>query len=208
MYLWVEAFEMKNKIELGIGDCKREPLTLTKLAEEGKHTYWKFSQSEKGRSIEDHYTEYIEGEVITAQGNDKLLFFVNELNIAKCYMYGDLLTKFVFDTANEKFKEIGDCQVKHLGGLGEYESEKLLTEKNYSLGEMETIKITIGFCNSKRDLICLFYNRYAGNFEACLRKNGFEENAELMKYLKEIYNKNQLLSFAECKECLLGVFNR
>lgn len=121
-------------------------------------------------------------------------------------MYGDFLTKFVFDTANEKFKEIGDCQVKYLNGLGEYESEKLLTEKRYSVGEIETIKMIIDFCNSKRDLTSLFYNRCAGNFEDCLRRNGFKENAELMKYLREIYNKNYLLNFAECEECLLEVF--
>lgn len=197
---------MKNRIGLGKGNCKREPLTLAKLAEERKHTYWKFSQSEKGRSVEDHYIEYIEGKVTTAQDNGKLLSFVNELNIVKCYMYGDLLTKFVFDTANEKFKDIGECQVKYLGGLGEYESEKLLTEKTYSLGEVETIKIIISFCNSQRDFIYLFHNRAAGNFEDCLRKNGFKENTELMKYLKEIYDKNYLLNFAECKECLLEVF--
>lgn len=101
----------------------------------------------------------------TAQDNGKLLSFVNELNIAKCYMYGDVLTKFVFDNTNEKFKEIEDSQVKYLGGLGEYESEKLLTEKNYSLGEVETIKMIIGFCNSKRDFICLFSNKSAGNFK-------------------------------------------
>lgn len=195
-----------NRIGLGKGNCKREPLTLAKLAEEGKHTYWKFSQSENGKSVEDHYIEYIEGEVTIAQKSDKLLSFVNELNIAKCYMYGDLLTKFVFDNTNEKFREIEDCHVNYIGGLGEYESEKLLTEKRYSVGEIETIKMIIGFCNSKRDLTCLFYNRCAGNLEDCLSRNGFKENAELMKYLEEIYYKNRLLNFAECKECLLEVF--
>lgn len=197
---------MKNRIGLGRWNCKGEPLILAKLAEDGKHTYWKFSQSEKGRSVEDYYIEYIEGEVTTAQDSDKLLSFVNELNIAKCYMYGNLLTKFVFDNAHEKFKEIEDCHVNYIGGLGEYESKKLLTEKNYSLGDIETIKKIIGFCNSRSDFICLFHNRYAGNFEACLRKNGFKENAELMRYLNEIYDKNRLLIFAECKECLLEVF--
>lgn len=197
---------MKKRIGLGIWSCKRESLTLGKLAEERQHTYWKFSQSKKGRSVEKHYIEYVEGEITIAKDRDKMLSFVNESNIVKCYMYGDVLTKFVFDKANEKFKEIEDCKVRYLGGLGEYESEKLLTEKNYSVGDIETIKMIIGFCNSKRDFICLFYNRCAGNFEDCLSKNGFEENAELMKYLKEIYKKNQLLDFAECKECLLEVF--
>ena len=159
----------KNSNGLEKWSCK----TLSKLAEEGKHTYWKFSQSEKGRSVEAHYIEYEEGEIAIAKDRDKLLSFVNELNIVRCYMYGDLLTKFVFDNANEKFKEIGKCQVRSLGGLGEYESKKLLTEKTYSLGEIETIKKIVGFCNSKKDFICLFYNRYVGNFETCLRNNNF-----------------------------------
>lgn len=72
---------MKNKIGLKRRNCKGKPLTLAKLAEEGQHTYWKFSQSEKGRSVEDCYIEYIAGEVTTAQDSDKLLSFVNELNI-------------------------------------------------------------------------------------------------------------------------------
>lgn len=195
----------KNSNDLRKLSCKRDILTLNKLAEEGKNTYWKFSQSEKGRSVEAHYIEYEEGKIIIAK--DKLLSFVNELNIVRCYMYGDLLTKFVFDNTNEKFKEIGKCQVRHLGGLGEYESKKLLTEKNYSLGEIETIKKIVGFCNSKRDFICLFHNRYVGNFETCLRNNNFEETADLMKYLNEIYNKNKLPNFLECKDYLLERIN-
>lgn len=197
----------KNSNGLRKLSCKREILTLSKLAEEGKHTYWKFSQSEKARSVEMHFIEYEEEKITIAKDRDKLLSFVNELNIVNCYMYGDLLTKFVFDNTNEKFKEIGECQVRYVGGLGEYESKKLLTEKNYSLGEIGTIKKIIEFCNSKRDFISLFYNKYVGNFEVCLRNNNFEETADLMKYLKEIYNKNELLSFAECKECLLEVIN-
>ncbi|MDE6389613.1 MAG: hypothetical protein K2L82_17690 [Lachnospiraceae bacterium] len=91
---------MKNRNELRRWNCKRNILTLAKLAEEGKQSYWKFSQSEKGRSAEAHYIEYVEGEITIAKDRDKLLSFVNELNIVKCYMYGDLLTKFVFDNRN------------------------------------------------------------------------------------------------------------
>lgn len=197
----------KNSNGLGKWSCKRKNLTLSKLAEEGKHTYWKFSQSEKDRSVEAHYIEYEEGKIIIVKDRDKLLSFVSELNIVRCYMYGDLLTKFVFDNTNEKFKEIGDCQVRYLEGLGEYESKKLLTEKTYSLGDVETIKKIVEFCNSKRDFIFLFHNRYVGNFETCLRNNNFEETADLMKYLNEIYNKNKILNFSECKDYLLERIN-
>lgn len=168
----------------------------------GKHTYWKFSQSEKGRSVEKHYIEYEEGKITIAKDRDKLLSFVNELNIVKCYMYGDLLTKFAFDNTNEKFKEIGECQVTYLGGLGEYESKNLLTEKTYSLGEIRTIKKIIQFCNSEGDLNYIFYGVFGWNLEAYLRKHEFEETAELMKFLKEIYIKNKTLIFSECKDYL------
>lgn len=186
---------------------KKETLSLGRLAKEGKHTYWKFSQSEKGRSIETPYIEYVEGEITVAKNRDKLLSFVNELNIVKCYMYGDCLTKFVFDNANIKFKEISNSQVKYIGGLGEYESNKLLTEKKYSLGEIGTIKKVIEFCNSKTDLNYIFHGVYKGNLELYLRKNGFGETAELMKYLKENYDKQQLISFSECKNHLLELIS-
>ncbi len=186
---------------------KEEILTLGKLAEEGKHTYWKFSQSEKGRSIEAPFIEYMEGEITVAKDRDKLLSFVNELNIVKCYMYGDCLTKFVFDNANAKFKEINNSRVKYLGGLGEYESKKLLTEKKYSLGEIGTIKKVIEFCNTKTDLNYIFHGVYKGNLEFYLRKYEFGEMAELMKYLKENYDKQQLISFSECKDHLLELIN-
>lgn len=186
---------------------KRSCKTLSKLAEEGKHTYWKFSQSEKGRSVEAHYIEYEEGKITIAKDRNKLLSFVNELNIVRCYMYGDLLTKFVFDNTNEKFKEIGKCQVRSLGGLGEYESKKLLTEKTYSLGEIGTIKKLIQFCNTKGDLNYIFYGVFGWNLEAYLRKHEFEETVELMKYLKEIYIKNDALIFSECKGYLLDTIN-
>ena len=196
---------MRNKSGLGRWKDRREILTLGKLAEEGQYTYWKFSQSEKGRSAEEYYIEYAEGKVTMAKDGEKLLSFVNELNIIKCYMYGDILTKFVFDNANEKFKEIENCHVRYLGGLGEYESKKLLTEKNYSLGEIGTIRKIIQFCNSKGDLNYIFCGVYGGNLEAYLRKNRFVETAALMEYLNEIYCKNKLLNFVECKESILEV---
>lgn len=79
--------------------------------------------------------------------------------------------------------------------------------KNGPLRDIETIKKIVGFCNSKKDFICLFHNRYLGNFETCLRNNNFEETADLMKYLNEIYNKSKIPSFSECKDYLLERIN-
>ncbi len=56
-------------------------------------------------------------------------------------------------------------------------------------------------------MIYLFYGVYGGNLEAYLRKNGFVETAELMKYLNGIYQKNKLLDFSECKDYLLEIIN-
>ena len=201
------SYQGRENMKRKLFNYKKGILTLGKLAGEGKHTYWKFSQSEKGRSIEAPYIEYIEGEVTVAKNKDKLLSFVNELNIVKCYMYGDFLTKFVFDNENIKFKEINSSQVKYLGVLGEYECDKLLTEKKYSLGEIETIKKIIEFCNSKGDLNYIFYGIFKRNLEFYLRKNEFWETAELMKYLKENYDNQKLISFSECKNHLLELIN-
>ena len=95
--------------------------------------FCEWGNRDKSCHIETPFIEYIEGEITVARNKDKLLSFVNELNIVKCYMYGDFLTKFVFDNANIKFKEISNSQVKYLGGLGEYGCNKFLTEKNIHL---------------------------------------------------------------------------
>lgn len=58
------------------------------------------------------------------------------------------------------------------------------------------------FCNSKGDLNYIFYGVFRWNLEAYLRKHEFEETAELMKYLKEIYIENKALIFSECKDYL------
>ena len=108
---------------------------------------------------------------------------------------------------NAKFKEINNSWVKYLGGLGEYECNKLLTEKKFSLGEIDTIKKVIEFCNSKEDFNYIFNGIFKRNLEFYLRKNEFWETAELMKFLKENYDKQQLISFSECKNHLLELIN-
>lgn len=74
---------------------------------------------------------------------------------------------------NAKFKEINNSWVKYLGGLGEYECNKLLTEKKFSLGEIDTIKKVIEFCNSKEDFNYIFNGIFKRNLEFYLRKTNF-----------------------------------
>ncbi len=148
------TISIRKKKEKIVSIEAEKGLTLGELADAGEHTYWKFSQSQKGRSIESVYAKYVPGKITIAEDNDKLLSFVNESNIVKCYMYGDLLTKFVFDTSNQEFDMIKNSKVRYLGGaLDEYESERLLVEKCYSLEKVETIRKIFKLCNSQEILL-------------------------------------------------------
>ncbi len=196
--------KVKEKI---INMGTKEKLTLEKLADSVEHTYWKFSQSQRGRSIESVYAKYIPGEVTIAEDRDKLLSFVNEANIIKCYMYGDLLTKFVFDTSNRDFEIIKNCQVKYLGGLGEYECKKLLTEACYSLEQIETIRKIFELCNSQTDFNMIFYGVLGKNMEFFLRKYKFINSAEVLKVLYEKYQTLKLKGFKEVKKEMLKIID-
>ena len=165
---------------------------LLDLANDG-HSYWKLSQSQKGRSVESVYAEYIPNRITVAEDNEKKLSFVNEKNILKCYMYGDLLTKFCFDKNNAKFLEICNERYEVLsGGLGEYQSSKLLTEKIYSLQKIDTIVMLLGFSNSPLDVVWLFNGHGYHNLEERLREFGYFETAGFMEYLRKKYNANSL----------------
>lgn len=154
-----------------------------------EHTYWRFSQSQKGRSIEKFYAEYKPGKITVAE-NEKKLSFVNETTIANCFMYGDMLTKLVFDIRNEEFKKIMNCKVKCIGdAMGEYECCKLLPEKNYSLSDVNTIRLIFSMVKEKKQLISIFFHGY-GNLESRLRGYGFLEAADLVHYLNEEFNKD------------------
>ncbi|BCJ97580.1 hypothetical protein [Anaerocolumna chitinilytica] len=159
--------------------------TLGELAK-NEHTYWKFSQSQSGRSAEPVYIQYIAGEVTIAEDDEKFLSFVNEDNIAKCYMYGDVLTKFCFDMQNENFVKICDEKYHYIGGgLGEYESQKLLVEANYSLKEMDTIVMLIKMVKQPSTFISFYKSFYGPNLEQRLRKYEYNETADFMSYIRE-----------------------
>lgn len=81
-----------------------EKLTLQDLAKLGK-TYWRFSQSEKGRSQESCFAEYLPGHITVAETGEKLSF-VSEDTIALCFMYGDKLTKLNLIFQTKIFKQL------------------------------------------------------------------------------------------------------
>lgn len=132
-----------------------EKLTLQDIAKLGK-TYWRFSQSEKGRSQENCFAKYLPSQITVAEKGEKLSF-ASEDTIAVCFMYGDILTKLNFDITDTKFKEIMNCKVNKTGNiLREYQSEKLLTEENYSLKEISTIKKIFSMVKDDWQIVRIF----------------------------------------------------
>ena len=168
-----------------------EKLTLQDLAKLGK-TYWRFSQSEKGRSQENCFAKYLPSQITVAEKGEKLSF-ASEDTIAVCFMYGDILTKLNFDITDTKFKEIMNCKVHKTGNiLGEYQSEKLLTEENYSLKEISTIKKIFSMVKDDWQIVRIFsYENSCGeDFVGILKKFGFGESASLVACLKSRFLKN------------------
>lgn len=103
-------------------------------------TFWKFSQSEKGKSYEDVFIEYVPGKITEAEDKSQGISFVMAYNLYKCYMYGDQISEFVFDFEDEQFKTIANSKAHRTGnGLGEFKADYLLTKNNYSLSFPETI---------------------------------------------------------------------
>jgi hypothetical protein len=175
-------FKNNNNIKIYADD------TLGYLATTN-NSFWKFCQSEKGRSCEEHFIKYEKGKIISAEGN-KGLSFVTGTNIAECYMYGDCIAKFVFDNENDEFKKIANLKYKCYGStFAEYEAQSLLVEKIYSLKDYETIRMLFSLCSDHRavrNLLLDIYLIYV-SFEQQLHDLGFKEMAELIHKVKTHY---------------------
>lgn len=170
-------------------------MTLQDLSKTGK-TFWRFSQSERGKSQEKPFSEYRSGHITVADNSGKLSFVSNE-TIGVCFMYGDILTELNFDVRDENFQKIMDCEVNYIGNsLGEYQSEKLLTKANYSLADLSTIRMLFSMVTETRQLISLFcYENYYGDgFVEFLFQFGFNESALLVSYLKNKFEENIYIS--------------
>jgi hypothetical protein len=179
-----------------------EKETLEKLAKSNK-SFWKVSQSRKGRSIEKFYTSYIEGEIVEAKTQDKLLSFVEEENLAMCFMYGDTLTKFDFSLENPKFIEIKDTEYHYIGGgLGEYEAAKLLVDKNYSLKDIDTIVflIKIAKSNDLRILLNPKYRILGRAFLTQLQSYGYIKSLKFICWLHTKYDCDSIDGLNKMKD--------
>lgn len=187
-------------------EMNEEPKTLGDLAKSG-HLFFRFSQSQPGRSVEKVYTKYIPGEIAEAKDEDKYLSFVTEETIAVCFMYGDMLTSLKFDINDEKFKQIADTPFKYIGGaLGEYESKYLLVDNNYSLEDINTIIMLFEYVKSTTQL-CTIFGFSFGSLEQRLHDFKYYESENLVRYLREKFEKNIHISPEEIRELIKKYMN-
>ena len=105
-------------------------------------------------------------------------------------MYGDMITRLNFNLGDETFQRIADTPIKYIGNsLGEYESKYLLVEQNYSLRDITTIEMLFELVQNNSQLISLFHFTF-GSLDQRLHEFGFTESEQLVKYLKEKFDKN------------------
>lgn len=175
--------------------------TLNSLAKDS-HTYWKFSQSKPGLSIESNiFAEYKENTITKAKDKDKLLSFTNEENIFKCFMYGDQLTELCFSNNNPLFKKIKNNSYRYIpSALCEYETKKLVTKKNYSLKSKSTIRLLIEFIPEGTNFSETGWFGYKDSFEERLRSFGFIDSANLISEIHKQYKHNMWLTKYEALE--------
>lgn len=183
-----------------VDGCK-DYTTLGDLARSG-HSFFRFSQSQPGRSFEKVYAEYIPGKITEAKDEDKLLSFVTEETIAVCFMYGDTLTSLKFDLNDEEFKKIADTPFKYLGhSLGEYESKYLLVDNNYSLADVGTIVKLFDYVTSTRQLGVIF-KFPCGSLDERLHNFGYYESEKLVKYIKQKFEEDINISPDKIRELI------
>lgn len=182
------------------------PKTLGDLAKSG-HSFFRFSQSQPGRSVEKVYAEYVPGKITEAMDGDKYLSFVTEETVAICFMYGDMLTSLKFDLNDEEFKKIADTPFKYTGNLlGEYESKYLLVDTNYSLEDVNTIVKLFDYVTSTEQLITIFFFTN-GSLEKRLHDFKYYESEKLVKYLKNEFQNDIHITPEEVRELIKEYMN-
>lgn len=198
--LSISEMDVNEKME-ETEEMHEEQKTLGDLAKSG-HLFFRFSQSQPGKSIEKVYAKYIPGEITEAKDEDKYLSFVTEETIAVCFMYGDMLTSLKFDITDDKFKQIADTPFKYIGGaLGEYESKYLLVDNNYSLEDINTIIMLFDYVKSTTQL-CTIFGFSFGSLEQRLRDLQYYDSEKLVRYLREEFEKNIHISPEEVRELI------
>lgn len=193
IYRLIGNYDEKKSVK-ELDDDKKDTISNINTLEsliDGTHTYWKFSQTVPGHSEEKNiFIEYKENEITEALYSDKGLSFTDNEYITKCFMYGDQLTKLCFSKNNPQFNKIKNNSYKYIGGgLNEYETTQLVTEKNYSLQNKATIRLLVELIPDNWNFYCTgwFHNNI---FEKRLTEFGFEDSAELLRLINEELNRN------------------
>lgn len=164
---------------------RNDKITLKDFAQTGC-TFWRFSQSEPGRSVEPYFEQYIPGVISTAKDSEKKLSFVDEEHIGMCILYGDMLTRLNFDLDDKNFQAIESCEVKRNGNFfEEYECEKLLPKENYSLEELSTLKMIIEMTNHHEYFVRMCAtDTNKGKLWQVLKSYGFNHSSNVMKQIR------------------------
>ena len=201
---FLNKFLYKEKVITLEESNKAEPHTLNDLALD-EHSYWKFSQTKPGRSVEGVFTEYKENTIVEAKDEEIGLSFVPDDTIMLCYMYGDQLTNVCMDINNPLFIMIGDNPIsKEKGVWKARETRKLIVEKNYSLRKKETIRLLISMIPDNKNLASTGWFYGGGGkdepFKMRLESFGFNESAKLIAQLRKMLDTNNCMTKQDALE--------
>ena len=169
--------ELKDLFEL------QDKVTLKDLAKTGL-TFWRFSQSEPGRSVEPYFEQYIPGIISTAKNSEKKLYFV--------------------DLNDRNFQAIENCEVKRVGySFEEYECDNLLPAENYSLEDLDTLKMLIQMTKSHVVFVSMCANdTNKGKLWQVLKSYGFTHSSNVMKQIRSKLDRQPNFTQEEALELI------
>ena len=182
---------------------EKDKVTLKDFAKTGL-TFCRFSQSEHGRSVEPYFGQYIPGVICTAKDSEKKLSFVDEEHIGKCIVYGDMLTRLNFDLNDRNFQAIENCEVKRVGySFEEYECDNLLPAENYSLEDLNTLKMLIQMTKSRVVFVSMCANdTNKGKLWQVLKSYGFTHSSNVMKQIRSKLDRQPNFTQEEALELI------
>lgn len=217
---WLKIKRKNENVEVGKKICKSDEISsreertyyamneippryrsyeITNIQEMGlkEKSFWKFTQSRPGLSIEDIYEPIEVDKMEQAQTEDEWLSFVGGENIGKCVGYGDRLTELSFDCKDERVNAIkNNLVIKKNNSLGEYATKQLLVKWHYSLEDPETIKKILKMSSPKA--IRAFLYGSICNAQSVLEQYGFAQSKNFISYIMKnnsFMYENEILEF-------------
>ena len=176
---------VKKDISMSNSDQEKVVSQIRDL--DGKN-YYKISKSNLGISklcSEVHFIEYPEDSIVRDKGSHYICFVPAECVIF-CVHYGDQLTEIKFNSKDCRFREI-EYEEAFYGGMiwHEYNAKAVITGKNYSLAEPETIQMIVDMASSE-NLIKAVNMEATENISISnhLKKLGFNESLDRWELIK------------------------